>query len=98
MIGLDANPASIHFARAVGGALLGVAIMTWLARNSGPSQARNALVAGLTLFFLLEVVEYVRAMMIKPKKARRFVSRCRALPCRSLARLPNPRASGHGIE
>ena len=59
-----ALPASIHFARAVGGALLGLAIMTWFARNSGPSQARNAMVAGLTLFFLRKVVEYVRAILV----------------------------------
>jgi len=63
MIGLDANPASIHFAKAGGSALLGLAVMTWLARNSGPSQARNALVLGLTLLFLLETAEYVRAIL-----------------------------------
>jgi hypothetical protein len=63
MISLDANPASIHFAKAVGGALLGLAVMAWLARNSGPSQARNALVLGLTLIFLLEGIEYVRAIL-----------------------------------
>jgi hypothetical protein len=63
MINLDANPASIHFAKAVGGALLGLAVMAWLARNSGPSQARNALTLGLTLVFLLESVEYIRAIL-----------------------------------
>jgi len=64
MIGLDANPASIHFAKAVGGAMLGFAVMAWLARNSGPSQARNAQVLGLTLFFLLTSVEYIRAILV----------------------------------
>jgi hypothetical protein len=61
--GHDVNPSSIHFARADGGAVLGLAIMTWLARNSGPSQARNALVAGLSLFFLLEAVVDFRAII-----------------------------------
>ena len=63
MISLDANPASIHFAKGVGGALLALAVMTWLARNSEPSTARNALALGLTLVFLLEGVEYVRAAL-----------------------------------
>jgi hypothetical protein len=63
MINLDANPAAVHFAKAAGGALLGLAVMTWLARNSGPSPARNALVLGLTLIFLLEGIEYVRAIL-----------------------------------
>ena len=62
MIGLDANPASIHFAKAGGSALIGVAVMTWLARNAGPSQVRNALTLGLTLLFLLEGIEYLRGI------------------------------------
>ena len=62
MIGLDANPASIHFAKAGGSALIGVAVMTWLARDAGPSQARNALTLGLTLLFLLEGIEYLRGI------------------------------------
>jgi len=62
MIGLDANPASIHFAKAGGSALIGVAVMTWLARNAGPSQTRNALTLGLTLLFLLEGIEYLRGI------------------------------------
>ena len=62
MIGLDANPASIHFAKAGGSALIGVAVMTWLARNAGPSPARNALTLGLTLLFLLEGIEYLRGL------------------------------------
>jgi hypothetical protein len=61
--GHDANSASIHFARATGGAALGLAVMTFLARNSGPSQARNALVVGLSLFFFLEAVVDLRAIM-----------------------------------
>jgi hypothetical protein len=63
MIGLDANPASLHFAKAVGGALLGFAAMAWFARSSGPSQARNALVWGFILFFMLTSIEYLRALL-----------------------------------
>jgi hypothetical protein len=63
MIGLEPNPASLHFAKATGGALLGLAVLTWLARNSGPSKTRDALTLGLTLVFLLESIEYVRAIL-----------------------------------
>lgn len=62
-LGHDVNPASLHFARATGGAVLGIAFITFLARNSGPSQARNALVAGLSVFFLLEAIVDLRAIM-----------------------------------
>jgi len=62
MLGLDANPASIHFAKAGGSALIGAAVLAWLARNSGPSEARNAITLGLTLLFLLETVEYLRGI------------------------------------
>lgn len=64
MINLDAtNPGTIHFAKAAGSAIIGVAVMAWLARDAGPSQARNALTLGLTLLFLLEGLEYVRAIV-----------------------------------
>ena len=61
--GVDANPASTHMARALGGAVLALAILTWLARSSGPSTARNAIAVGLSLFFVLEAIEDVRAML-----------------------------------
>lgn len=48
--GVDANPASTHTARALGGAVLAIAIMTWMARNSDPSKARNALVVVFPCF------------------------------------------------
>jgi hypothetical protein len=57
MIDLDANSASIHFAKAAGSAIIAVAVMTWLARDAGPSHARNA------LLFLLEVIEYLRGII-----------------------------------
>jgi hypothetical protein len=64
MIGLEPNPASLHFAKAAGGAMLGFAAMAWLSRNSVPSQARNGLVLGLTLLYLLTGIEYVRSIMV----------------------------------
>ncbi|HKI55190.1 MAG TPA: hypothetical protein VJ987_13765 [Anaerolineales bacterium] len=64
MLGLDANSASIHFAKAGGSALIGVAVMTWLARNASSSDARNALTLGLTLLFLLETIEYLRGIFM----------------------------------
>jgi len=63
MLGLDTSPAVIHFAKAGGSALIGAAVMAWLARNAGPSDARNALTLGLTLLFLLETMEYLRAIV-----------------------------------
>lgn len=62
-LGYDANPASIHMARAVVGAMLGLAVITWLARNSSLSQARNALVVGLFLVFFLGAVVDLRGIM-----------------------------------
>ena len=64
MIGLEPNPASLHFAKAAGGTMLGFAAMAWFARNSGPSQARNGLVLGFTLFYLLTGIEYIRSIMV----------------------------------
>ncbi len=64
MIGLDTNPASLHFAKAAGGAMLAFAAMAWFARNSSPSQARNALVLGFSLLYLLTSIEYVRSIMV----------------------------------
>ena len=61
--GHDINPSSLHFARAAGAAVLGLGIMTWLARNSDPSQARNALVAGLSIVYILEAIVDLRAIM-----------------------------------
>ncbi len=61
--GHEVNSASLHFARATGGAALGLAVMAWLARNSGPSGARNALVTGFAVFFFLEAVVDFRAIL-----------------------------------
>ena len=61
--GLDSSPAAIHFGRATAAAFIGIGVMIFLARNAGPSQARNAMVAGLSLFFFLAVIVEVRAIM-----------------------------------
>ena len=63
ILGIDENPASIHFARGYGSALFALGVMTWRARNSGPSSARFALIVGLSLFFLVSgIVDAVDAM------------------------------------
>jgi hypothetical protein len=61
--GVDATPALAHMSRALGGAVLALAIITWMARNSGPSEARNALVVGLSLFLALTAIEDIRAIL-----------------------------------
>ncbi len=62
-LGYDANPASIHMARATGASFIGIAIMIFLARNSGPSHARNALVIGLSVFFFLAAIVDARGIL-----------------------------------
>ena len=61
--GIDANPASIHMARAAAAGILVLGIMAWLSRNSEPSQARNPLVVGLSLYFLLQAVNDARSIV-----------------------------------
>lgn len=61
--GHEVAPGTLHFARAAGGALLGLAVMTWLARNAGPSKARDAITAGLAFFFLVEAIVDLRAIL-----------------------------------
>jgi len=40
----DASPALIAYLRIFGGPFLGIAVLNWMARNEGPSAARNAIV------------------------------------------------------
>ena len=40
----DASPALIAYLRLFGGPFLGIAVLNWMARNEGPSTARNAIV------------------------------------------------------
>ena len=61
--GYDANLASIHMARTAGSALIGYAVLAFLARNAGPSPARNAVVVSLALFFLLEAIVDIRGII-----------------------------------
>ena len=49
--------------RGYGGVLLGVAIMNWFARNSDPSQARDAILLGMFVAFLaLTITGILRVM------------------------------------
>jgi hypothetical protein len=74
MFGSSASPAAVHAARGLGSALLGLALMTWMARNTGPSKARDALVAGLVLFFIAGTAEDVRAVLTGTFNALGWVS------------------------
>ena len=40
----DASPALIAYLRLFGAPFLGIAVLNWMARNAGPSAARNAIV------------------------------------------------------
>ena len=40
----DATPALIAFLRIFGGPMVGIAVLNWMARNVGPSSARDAIV------------------------------------------------------
>jgi len=62
-MGHDANSASIHFTRAIGAAAIALSVMAFLARNSGPSKARTALIVGFCIFFFLEAVVDFRAIL-----------------------------------
>jgi hypothetical protein len=42
----DASPALIAYLRIFGGPFLGIATLNWMARNVGPSPARNAIILG----------------------------------------------------
>ncbi|HKT59023.1 MAG TPA: hypothetical protein VJQ46_03170 [Gemmatimonadales bacterium] len=42
----DASPALLTLFRLLGGPMVGIAVMNWLARNAEPSATRNAIVTG----------------------------------------------------
>ena len=52
VFGANAVPAAlVGNIRAYGGVLIGVAVINWLARNSDPSQARDAILLGMFVGF-----------------------------------------------
>jgi len=42
--GVTLGPGGVYVARLLGGVLLGVAVLTWSARNAGESEARKAII------------------------------------------------------
>jgi hypothetical protein len=48
---VDASPALIAYLRVFGSTFLGIAVINWLARNSEPSTALNAIIIGNILGF-----------------------------------------------
>jgi apolipoprotein N-acyltransferase len=51
-----ASEALIAYLRGFGGATLGIAVLNWVARNSEPSTARNAIVLGNTVGYGLTTI------------------------------------------
>lgn|SRR5690606_20081566 len=47
----DASDALIAHLRLFGGPFLGIAVLDWMARDAGPSPARNAIIAGNAVGF-----------------------------------------------
>ena len=56
------NILTAHVARQFGTAILAISVISWLSRNSGNSSARNAVVIGLTVLFVLLPIETVFAI------------------------------------
>jgi len=53
MHGVTADEGMKHMAQNFGGALLGIAVMSWAARNSSDSIARRSIVLGLFVLWVL---------------------------------------------
>ena len=49
----DASPALLALLRLLGGPMVGIAVMNWLARDAEPSATRNAIVTGNLVGFAL---------------------------------------------
>jgi hypothetical protein len=54
--GITPGGNEVYLARAVSSLLLGMAVLAWMARNAGPSQARNAIVACFVISNALAVL------------------------------------------
>jgi hypothetical protein len=57
--GIDASEAHQHSARNFGSALIGLAVISWAARNSKDSIARRAIVLGLFIYFIFGTISIV---------------------------------------
>ena len=57
--GVDAGEAHQHTARNFGSAMIGLAVISWVARNSKNSVARRAIVFGLFIYFIFESISII---------------------------------------
>ena len=59
MHGVTADEGMKHMAQNFGGALLGIAVMSWAARNSSDSIARRSIVLGLFVLWVLGAISAI---------------------------------------
>ena len=57
--GVDASETHQHTARNFGSALIGLAVISWAARNSNDSIARRAIVLGLFIYFIFGSISII---------------------------------------
>jgi hypothetical protein len=57
--GVDAGEAHQHTARNFGSAMIGLAVISWVARNSKNSVARKAIVFGLFIYFIFGSISII---------------------------------------
>lgn len=61
--GISTDPSTILMARYFGVALLGIGLVTWLARNSDKSQAQDAMTLGLPISYVAGLVLSLQATL-----------------------------------
>jgi len=64
LYGTTANEASIIHSRLLGAAMLGLGSILWLARNSGPSDARRAIINGGLVYIIVDFIVALWAVML----------------------------------
>jgi hypothetical protein len=62
--GIDAGGAHQHTARNFGSAMIGLAIISWVARNSKNSIARRAIILGLCFYFIFGSISIISFQII----------------------------------
>ena len=62
-----------HVARQFGIAMLAIGVISWMARNASDSAARNSIVIGLTLAYVLLPIETVISIIRGSESAEGFV-------------------------
>jgi predicted permease len=67
------DPLTAHVATQFGAAMLTIAIISWMAREAPESAARNAIVAGLSLLYVLLPIETIVSIARGSESAEGFV-------------------------